>query len=461
MRGPDLRAALDGVDWGVAVAGCLAGLESGSTATVLSGPSRRWSLDLAAVLGDMPISWRAVAGWPQLQPEGPDRWDRAALDRCDRRLDQLLDRGVRPGLTLLDVDMPQWVDAAGGWLNRDTAQRFADFAAGLGDRFGDRVARWTTFSDVLVHSVADYIAGMLPTGRGVGLRGLAALHHVLLGSGLAIRALRQAGGGGEVGGSVGLTGAYAASEDISDRIALNRLECWAHRLLLDPMLLGRHMVAENDRSPVEESGCVRPGDMEAIAEPADVLGVVWHAPSRVAAPENLAKLLPVRECFSAFNDANRVLSRLGFVLVPMDAVETNSYGWPVVPEALADAVAALHDLYGDALPPLRIIDSGLSDPEPEPGPGFDEAERRSLLAAQLSWLARVMAGGVRISGYEYWSLVDYAGWKLRYVRHYAMAVDDRPHPPQPEIPRDWPREGAFGGPVAPVDRAGRPALHSV
>jgi beta-glucosidase len=206
--------------------------------------------------------------------------------------------------------------------------------------------------------------------------------------------------------------------------------------------------------------------MEAIAEPADVLGVVWHVPTRVAAPENLARLLPVRECFSALNDANRVLARLGVVLAPMEAVQTTRYGWPVVPEALADAVAALDDIYGDALPPLRIIDNGMCDLEPAPDTDTDEerARRRAGLTAQLRWLAQVMGEGVKISGYEYWSLMDNAAWKLRYTRHYAMAVDGRQHPPQPAIPRDWPHQEAFGGPVPPVrtsTKAGRRTLHSV
>ncbi|WP_433461912.1 family 1 glycosylhydrolase [Spirillospora sp. CA-128828] len=463
MSDTDLREVLAGVDWGLSTSVSLAATSGGSPDFVLSDSSRRWSMDLAAVLGRTPTSCQLVAGWPYLQPTRPGHWDRAVLDRCDRRLDQLLDRGIKPGVTLLHVDMPRWADQSGGWLDRDTASRFADFAAGMGERFGDRVSRWTTVSDVLVHSVADYVAGMLPTGRGVGMRGLVALHHVLLGAGLAVRALRQTASGAEVGGSLTVIGGYAASDDIEDYIALERLESWAHRLLLDPMLLGRHMVAEGGRSPVEDSGCVRPGDMEAIAEPADVLGVVWHVPTRVAAPENLARLLPVRECFSALNDANRVLARLGFVLAPMEAVQTNRYGWPVVPEALADAVAALHDIYGDALPSLRIIDNGMYDLDPASDTDEERDRRQAGLTAQLKWLARVMAEGVEVSGYEYWSLMDNAPWKLRYTRHYAMAADNRQYPPQPAIPRDWPHQPAFGGPP-PAGRAAKPgrrALYSV
>ena len=466
MGRSELQRAFGGVDWGVSTADGLAAPSTGSFGVPFSGPAQRWSLDLAAVVGDVSPTYQAIAGWPYLQPERRGVWDRTALDRCDRRIDRLLSRGVRPGLTLLHVDAPPWVDASGGWLNRDTAWHFAEFAAGMGERFGDRVAHWTTMGELLVHSVADYVAGMLPTGHGVGLRGVPALHHVLLGAGLAVQALKQAGTSGQVGSGITLYGAYAASDDIGDRIALERFECWAHRLFLDPMLLGRHLVGENDRSPVEESGCVRPGDMEAIAASADVLGVSWYVPTRIAAPENLTKILPARECFSALNDANRLLARLGFALAPMDAVETTAYGWPVVPEALADAVAALHDLYGAALPPLHIVDNGACDVEPGAAADTDEGRerRRSRLAAQLGWLARVMAEGVRVNGYEYLPLTDNLGWKLHYTSHYAMAIADRRHPPQPPIPLDWAHHDAFGGTAAPGGgpaRTGKRALHAV
>ncbi|MEU6748281.1 family 1 glycosylhydrolase [Spirillospora sp. NPDC046719] len=460
MRSSDLRTAFRGVDWSVSTAAALAAPEDMSSGPASSGPARQWSLDLATVVGEVSPSPQVIVGWPHLQPEGPGSWDSAALDRCDRRLDLLLEQGDRPGLTLLHVDMPAWVDVSDGWLNRDTALRFADFAAEIAERFGDRVHRWTTVSDLLVHSIADYVAGMLPTGRGVGMRGLVALHHVLLGAGLATRAIKSADDGAEVGTAMTLVGGYAATDDLADRVALNHMECWAYRLFLDPLLLGRHMADENDRSPVEETGCVRDGDMAVISASLDELGLVWHVPSRVAAPENLPKLLPVRQCFSALNDANRVLAPLGFVLAPMEEVKTTAYGWPIVPEGLADAVAALYEIYGDALPPLRVIDNGMWDLGAADALA-DDRERRPALTAQLTWLAQVMGEGVEVRGYEYWSLADNAAWKLGYTRHYAMAADAGRYPPQPTIPFDWVHQEVFGGPVGVARRRGKSGKRSL
>jgi beta-glucosidase len=444
-----------GLDWGIATAdniGAPALTPGERTASIrgvcapVSGHADRWARDLREVVGVTPVAHRAIVGWPYLQPDGPGGWDRAALDRCDRALDARLAAGLRPSLTLLHTDLPAWLDDEGGWLLRETALRFADFAAELGRRFGDRVNRWITFTDLAAPSLADRVAGIRPPGRGIGAAGLPAVHHVLLAHGLAVRALRDAAVYGKIGSALPLIGSYAATGDPWDRIALESFESWTLRLFLDPLLLSEHMTQDDGTSPVAESGCVRPGDMEIIGGPQDFLGFTWAGSCRIAAPENLARVLPAMGCFGALNDVNRLLVRLGFTIVPFDEVPTSSNGWPIVPEALADAVAAARDLYGDLLPPLYITDSGIGELDTAGPPGRITERRRALLAARLAWLSDVMAEGVDVRGYEYWSVMDNLEWQLRYYRLYGIAVPDREPVTQPPIPCDWIGAGTFDQP---------------
>ncbi|MFF4486332.1 family 1 glycosylhydrolase [Streptomyces sp. NPDC001544] len=448
-----LHTSLRGVDWGVATADTMAAPlppppERG-------GHFRQWTDDIRRLLGVTADTHRMVAGWPQLQPEGPGGWDRKALDRCERALDAMLAQGTRPALTLLDRTLPPWLDAAGGWLARDTAEHFAAYAAELGRRFGDRVERWITSTDLAGPTLADHVAGMYSPGRGAGRAGLPAVHHILLAGGLATRALRAAGVRGRTGTTVTLVGGYAATDDPYDRLALERLESWTNRIFLDPLLLGEHMVTEEDVSPVEDTGCVRPGDLEVIATAQDLLCLSWHTPFRVTAPENLPRVLPAARCRGALNEVNRLLVSLGFAIVPFDDVETTAYGWPVIPEGLADAVAGLCDLYGNLLPPLSVVDNGMGDLDLVDDTGHsDDARRRELLRARLSWLARLAAAGVDVCGYEYWSVLDNLEAKFRYTRLYAMAVPDREPAPRPAMPSDWVRTGVFA--AAPTGPAAGP-----
>ncbi|MGP4048509.1 glycoside hydrolase family 1 protein [Streptomyces sp. 2A115] len=443
-----LHESLRGVDWGVATADTIAAPPP--PLPERGGHFRQWTDDIRQLTGVAADTHRMVAGWPRLQPDGPGSWDPDALGRCDRALDSLLAQGLRPSLTLLHRSLPPWLDAAGGWLVRDCAEHFAAYAAELGRRFGDRVERWITSTDLAGPTLADHVAGMYPPGRGIGLAGLPTVHHILLANGLATQALRAADVRGRIGTTITLVGGYTATDDPYDRLALERLESWTNRLFLDPLLLGEHMVTEDDVSPAEATGCVRPGDLEVIATAQDLLGLSWHTPFRVTAPENLPRVLPSGKCQSALNDVNRLLVGLGFAIVPFDDVETTAYGWPIIPEGLADAVADLYELYGELLPPLSVVDNGMGDLDLVDETGHsDDARRRALLRARLSWLARLVAAGVDVCGYEYWSVLDNLETKFRYTRLYAMAVPNHEPPPRPPIPSDWLHRGAFADATAP------------
>ncbi|WP_406443141.1 family 1 glycosylhydrolase [Streptomyces sp. NBC_00631] len=448
-----LRQSLHDVDWGVATADTVAAAPPPPPER--GGHFRQWTDDIRDLLGVTAGTHRMVAGWPELQPDGHGSWDRQALDRCERTLDALLEQGTRPALTLVDRTLPPWLDGAGGWLARDTAEHFAAYAAELGRRFGDRVERWITSTDLAGPTLADHVAGMYSPGRGAGRAGLPAVHHILLANGLATQALRAAGATGRIGTTVTLVGGYPATDDPYDRLALERLESWTNRIFLDPLLLGEHMVTEDDLAPVAAAGCVRPGDLDVIATAQDLLAVSWHTPFRVTAPENLPRVLPSAKCRSALNEVNRLLVGLGFAIVPFDDVETTAYGWPIIPEGLADAVAGLCDLYGDLLPPLSVVDNGMGDLDLVDGTGHrDDARRRALLRARLSWLAGLVDAGVEVCGYEYWSVLDNLEAKFRYTRLYAMAVPDHELAPRPAMPSDWVQGGAFAAPPAAGPRTG-------
>ena len=313
--------------------------------------------------------------------------------------------------------------------------------------------RWITSTDLAGPTLADHVAGMYSPGRGVGRAGLPAVHHILLANGLATQALRAAGAQGRIGTTVTLVGGYPATDDPYDRLALERLESWTNRLFLDPLLLGEHMVTEDDAVPVADTGCVRPGDLEAIATAQDLLGLSWHTPFRVTAPENLPRVLPTAKCLGALNEVNRLLVGLGFAIVPFDDVETTAYGWPIIPEGLADAVAGLHDLYGDLLPPL--FDHRQRHGRPGPGRRVRDAVTTPgagpcCAPASPGWRGLV-AAGVDVCGYEYWSVLDNLEAKFRYTR---LVRDGRAGPRAPAAPPDPVGLGARGRLRPP--RRGRP-----
>lgn len=448
MGGSTRSDALSAVEWGTATAVSV-GAEPPAAAgcpPAAGWPTAvhadRWAAGVRQVTGCAPRTARAVLGWPHFQPDGPGRWDSSAIGRCDRALDDALSRGLRPAVTLLHLDLPPWVAAAGGWMSRDTATRFAEHAVAVGERFGDRVVRWITSSDLAAPSLADHVAGMFPPGRGRGLAGLASVHHVLLGHGLALQGLRSAGVAGEIGTTTVLHGGYPATPDPWDRVAVEEYETWGNGLFLDPLLLGRHLSRDGGPSLVERTGCVRDGDLEIISSPLDVLALSWHEPVRVTVPENLPLLLPADGSFQALNDVNRLLARLGFVLAPFDEVESNSFGWPIIPEGLLDALDAVGARYAGALPALHVVDNGMGDLHlADDADDADGARSCTLQERRMSWLALAVADGLDVRGYEYWSVLDNLDWKAGYACRYQRCVG-RPATPAPPMPREWTESAA-------------------
>ncbi|MFI5953193.1 family 1 glycosylhydrolase [Cryptosporangium sp. NPDC051539] len=433
--------ALSSVAWGIATLRALAAPEALDPPTQVadSAESARWAGDLHALTGASITTHRAVLGWNFLEPERPGHWDRAAVDRCLRGLDALRATGRDVRVTLHHQDLPRWATEAGGWLDRTTALRFADYAYAAAERFGDYVTDWVTSSDLAAPSVGEHVAGVYPTSTGLGARGLPSVHHVLLGHGSATRALREAGVRGGVGTTVILFSGYPATDDLADRVAVEQMEQWTNHLFLDPLLLGRHMTLGTGDSPVERTGCVRPGDLGIIATPQDALTLSWFNPILVAAPENLPMVLPAKDCFAPLNDVNRFVAPLGFAIAPFEGVSTTRYGRPVIPEALTDALATLYRVYGSALPRLNVVDNGMADP----GDGATDDDRRDELDARLSWLANAVRCGVRLGSYEYWPVSDNLTSKFQYTLLYTRTATDEALPPMPPIPRDWTRLGEF------------------
>lgn len=168
-------------------------VRDGHTGDVACDHYRRWPEDVALMAGLGVTSYRFSIAWPRVQPDGGGRVNQAGLDFYDRLTDALCERGIVPAATLFHWDLPQPLEDAGGWLNRDTSYRFAEYAAVVADRLADRIPMWITLNEPFVHMVFGYALGSHAPGRALLLDALPVAHHQLLGHGLAAAALRERG----------------------------------------------------------------------------------------------------------------------------------------------------------------------------------------------------------------------------------------------------------------------------
>ncbi len=185
-------------------------------------------------------SYRFSLSWPRIQPDGTGPFNSQGLDFYDRLIDRLLEAGISPMATLYHWDTPLPLEHRGGWLNRSTAERFAEYSAAAGRRFGDRVAQWVTLNEPVSVTLNGYALGVHAPGHDLLFDALPAVHHQLLGHGLAVQALRAE----SVSGAVGVTNLHSpvrpASRSVTDKFLANIFDLVLNRVYADPILLGRY-----------------------------------------------------------------------------------------------------------------------------------------------------------------------------------------------------------------------------
>lgn len=376
------------------------GIAGGATGDVACDHYHRLGVDLELMRELGLTSYRFSVSWPRVRPYGRGRWNAAGLAFYDRLVDGLLERGIDPMLTLYHWDHPQPLEDSGGWANRDMAARFADYAEGVAERFGDRVTRWITLNEPLSVIHAD-LALRTTSSRTAGPRRRHALrmaHHLLLAHGLAVPRIRAHTPGGEIGISLNLSGMTPASTTAADLAATERAEAYEDRLFLDPLL--RLHYPEVDGKPAVDCDLA---DCAIIAAPIDFLGVNWYAPSRIAAGGD---------------------GVFGYTRTDFPGAGKNMLGWPVVPAAFGKLLSWLRANY-PALPPIHITENGM--------PGLDELDitgsvrdlrRIAYLRACLRQILIAINDGMDIRGYHVWSLLDNLEWEHGYRPRFGLVHVD-------------------------------------
>jgi beta-glucosidase len=363
-------------------------------------------------------AYRFSVSWPRVQPAGRGQVNRAGLDFYEKLVDELLAYGIEPWLTLYHWDLPQALEDDGGWPVRDTAARFADYAAVMHDALGDRVHGWITLNEPWCSSFLGYGSGVHAPGRQDSAAAVRAAHHLLLGHGWAVQALRAVDPGIEVGITLNLYAVSPAGDGAGDRDAARRIDGLANRFFLDPVLLGRYpedVVA--DLAGVTDLGHVRAGDLEAIANPGSFLAVNYYSRYVVAARAPGDSSRPghwrAPSCWPGSEDV-RFVSR---------GVPVTAMGWEIDAPGLTETLVRLHRDYPPL--PLYISENGAAFDDVVGSDGeVEDAERLAYLDAHLRACHDAIGAGVPLRGYFAWSLMDNFEWAYGYGKRFGIVWVD-------------------------------------
>ncbi|HWH93247.1 MAG TPA: GH1 family beta-glucosidase [Baekduia sp.] len=377
---------------------------NGDTGDVACDHYRRWRTDVDLMASLHVESYRFSIAWPRILPTGAGTVNRRGLDFYKRLAEGLRERGIEPIATLYHWDLPQALQNAGGWGNRDTAHRFAEYARVVAAELGDVVGSWITHNEPWVVAFLGHAHGTKAPGTRDWATALRVSHHLLLSHGWATQGLRAAlPASAEVGLALNLFPVVPAVDDEAHRAAASVRDGYVNRWFLDPVFRGSYpedMVVRYERE-VGPLDAVQDGDLADIGTTLDFLGVNYYNPMRVE-PTAVSPL--------HVDDA--------------DAVgPTTGMGWEIAPDGLRQVLARVREEYTRL--PILITENGSAF---EDGPVVDGAvedpQRRAYLAGHLEALGHAIADGSDVRRYYVWSLLDNFEWEEGYDQRFGIVHVD-------------------------------------
>lgn len=347
-------------------------------------------------------SYRFSVSWPRILPDGTGTVNPLGLAFYDRLVDALLEHGITPLLTLYHWDLPLSLHERGGWLSRDTAFAFVEYADSVARKLGDRVKRWITVNEPYCAAYLGYGTGQHAPGMRDPQAAFIAAHHLLLGHGLAMQRIRQIVPDALVGISLDLSPVYANDDRPETLAAASRQDRFRNRWLLDPIFHGKYpdmLFAEQNVAPPP----TQEGDLALISAPLDFLGLNYYTRLLVSGVADTPESF--QQIYSAPSASYTALN------------------WEVFPQGLTDLLLRLHRDYAPRA--LLITENGAAyDDEWDGGDHIRDVERKHYLVTHIEAIARAIEHGVPVQGYHTWSLMDNFEWAEGYAKRFGVVYVD-------------------------------------
>ncbi|MEB0139261.1 MULTISPECIES: GH1 family beta-glucosidase [unclassified Undibacterium] len=370
----------------------------GSSGDVACDHYHRYPEDVE-LIADLGVdAYRFSISWSRVQPLGYGAWNEAGFAFYAKLLDRLAEKNIAAHVTLYHWDLPQGLQDLGGWLSRETTQRFAEYAAEVARRFGSRVASIATHNEPwctanLGYGNAQFAPGVADTALSIQVS-----HHLLLSHGLAIQAMRAVTGaaGPQYGIVLNQWTADAATSSAADEAEARWEYARSVQWFMDPIFKGEYPQAALARMDLSRFH-VMPGDMDNIRQPLDFLGVNYY----------------FRAYISTETPQQAAPAALGLT----------DMGWEIYPQGLTRLLVGLQSEYPD-LPPIYITENGMAAADQMQDGAIHDSARIDYVRLHLQALQTAMAAGVDVRGYFYWSLLDNFEWNSGYAKRFGLVYVD-------------------------------------
>jgi len=357
-------------------------------------------------------AYRFSVSWSRILPNGTGVVNRLGVEFYRALIRELIDNGIRPYVTLYHWDLPQVLEDAGGWLARETVDAFVEYTRVVVRELGDLVTDWITLNEPWCSAFLGYASGVHAPGKQLGTRAARAAHHLLLGHGRAVAAIRQEQPAATVGLTLNLYSVRPASDSAADLDAARRADGLQNRLFLEPVLAGAYpqdVLADLGESDWFDANPAT--DLDEIAVPIDFLGINYYsrhtARAGHARPAGTPSANPGSE-FVEFIDTGAPRTQMG---------------WEIHPDGLVDVLEQANAYRSDL--PLYVTENGAAYEDVPDASGYVHDEgRRDYIEKHIDACAEAIRRGLPLNGYFIWSLMDNFEWAWGFSRRFGLAYVD-------------------------------------
>ncbi|MDN3678848.1 GH1 family beta-glucosidase [Vibrio tapetis subsp. quintayensis] len=355
-----------------------------------------WKQDIEMIHSMGVDAYRLSLAWPRIMPaEGEVNPEGLAF--YQNIIDECHAKGMKVYVTLYHWDLPQYLEDRGGWLNRETAYKFAEYAEVLSKHFGDSIDVYTTLNEPFVSAFLGYRWGEHAPGIKGEKEGFQASHHLMLGHGLAMPIMRKNAPKSLHGIVVNATPAYPESE--KDIGAAKYCEAENFHWFIDPVLMGQYPAVVLERQ-AHNMPLILAGDLDIISAPVDYIGINYYTRTVARFNEN--------------GDIERV---------PQTNQDHTYIGWEIYPRGLTDLLVRFKERYSN-LPPLYITENGAAGDDKLVDGVVNDEQRVRYFQGHLNAVDQAIRLGVRVDGYFAWSLMDNFEWAFGYCQRFGMVHVD-------------------------------------
>ena len=373
-------------------------IERGENADVAADFYHKYAEDIDLIKSMNFKIFRFSISWPRIIPNGTGEVNQKGLDFYHRVIDKCISVGIEPWPTLYHWDLPQALEAQGGWTNRKVVDWFKEYVEVVTKEFADKVKNWMVINEPLSYTGNGYMNGVFAPGEKSIKAFMSSVHHSVLCQAEGGRIIRKNVANANIGTTFVTTYVEPINQEKKNVEAAKRMDAIMNRLFVEPSL-GMGYPEETVPILKKMKNLYEDGDEEKMAFDFDFIGVQYYY--RTVAKKSMMPGMKAKEVTAAER-----------------GVPHNEMDGEIYPEGLYHVLKKFSKYKN--IKNLIVTENGTCVPDKLQNGRVHDVERVNYFKNHLKAILKAKREGVNVNGYFVWSPTDNFEWDKGYRTRFGL-----------------------------------------